>query len=110
MTTEMMLNERNDELTVLRHLQERGWSKCSLGALVGLLGGVISPLFGSLLTAVGWITGPTWHGLAIQRTGTFLLFLTIPLLLFGAHCLDLVDKNAKQERKEDRVKNSENSN
>jgi len=58
----------------------------------GLAGGIISPLIGSVLTAISWVTGATWHGLAVQRIGTVLLFLTIPLLLLGAHCLDRSDK------------------
>jgi hypothetical protein len=62
------------------------------GASCGLCFGILSPLVGSLLTAISWFTGPYWHGFFIQRDGTVLLFLTIPFLIFGAHCLDLMDK------------------
>jgi hypothetical protein len=39
-----------------------------------------------------WFTGAVWHGHSLQRFSTILLFLTIPLLVLGAHCLDLLDK------------------
>jgi hypothetical protein len=61
----------------------------------GLSCGIISPLIGSVLTAIAWFTGPEWHGLPLHRGGTVLLFLTIPFLIFGAHCLDLIDKQNK---------------
>lgn len=69
-----------------------GWTWRTAGAVFGLCGGFIAPLIGSILTAISWFTGPEWHGFFLQRDGTVLLFLTIPLLMFGAHCLDLMDK------------------
>jgi hypothetical protein len=71
---------------------------------------------GSALTAIAWFTGPVWHGFAMQRDGTVLLFLTIPLLIFGAHCLDLMDKQEEEVtqarfnsfRQESRKKGNEN--
>ena len=33
---------------------------------------------------------------SLHRDGTVLLFLTIPLLIFGAHCLDLMDKHDEE--------------
>lgn len=80
---------------VLNELQIHGWTWKSAGGVLGLFGGIISPLLGSILTAISWLTGPVWHGLSLQRYGTVLLFLTIPLLLFGAHCLDLMEKQDK---------------
>ena len=59
---------------------------------MGLLGGIIAPLIGSALTAIAWYTGPAWHGFFVQRDGLIFLALTIPLLIFGAHCLDLIDR------------------
>jgi hypothetical protein len=78
--------------TVLSELRPRGWTWKTGGAGFGLSCGIISPLIGSVLTAIAWFTGPEWHGLTLHRGGTVLLFLTIPLLIFGAHCLDLIDK------------------
>lgn len=81
---------------VVAQLHLHGWNWRSVGGVIGLCGGIISPLVGSILTALTWITGPVWHGLILHRYGSVLLFLTIPLLLFGAHCLDLIEKQAKK--------------
>ena len=88
----LISNMSDEHLPSLSELRARGWNRNTFGAVLGMAGGIISPLIGSVLTAISWITGPTWHGLAVQRDGTVLLFLTIPLLLFGAHCLDRSEK------------------
>ena len=75
------------------------WTWTSGGAFCGLCLGIICPLLGSILTAIAWFTGPHWHGFSVQRYGTVLLFLTIPLLIFGGHCLDLMDKQDEEGRK-----------
>jgi hypothetical protein len=73
---------------------QRGWGWRSCGAIAGLSGGIIAALMGSLLTAITWFIS---IGSSYLRTlGTILLFMTIPLLVFGAHCLDL------SERRKDR--------
>ena len=94
--TKLMPRDLSEQVTVHR------WSWRASGAVFGLSFGIISPLIGSILTAIAWFTGPEWHGFFIQRYGTVLLFLTIPLLVFGAHCLDLMDKQdegANEHRK-----------
>src|SRR5215471_7867419 len=96
MTNEFGL--RHSEVTpsrVMHELRGHGWTLKSCGACLGLLGGIVAPLFGSALTAFSWLFGD-WHGLHEQRVGTVLLFLTIPLLIFGAHCLDLIDGDDKE--------------
>lgn len=85
--------------SVINELRLHGWSWKSSGAVFGLCGGITSPLIGSILTAIAWFSGPTWHGFAMQRDGTVLLFLTIPLLILGAHCLDLMDQQEENVRK-----------
>ena len=75
-----------------------GWTWTAVGAAFGLSCGIISPIIGSVLTAIAWFTGPEWHGLPLHQGGTILLFLTIPFLIFGAHCLDLSDKQRRQSR------------
>ena len=90
--------EHDDDLSPERlrvALRRHGWTLKSTGACVGLLGGVVAPLVGLALTALAWFIGD-WHGFHIGRDGTVLLFLTIPLLIFGAHCLDLLDKEDKK--------------
>ena len=73
----------------------RGWTWKGVGALVGLGGGLVSLLVGSVFTVVGWLTGPIWHGL-VQRISTGLFLVTLPLLFFGAHCLDLIDQEESE--------------
>jgi hypothetical protein len=77
---------------LLEEVRVHGWTWRARGVVFGLCCGIISPLIGSVLTAAAWFTGPKWHGLFLQRDGTLLLFLTIPLLILGAHCLDLLEQ------------------
>jgi hypothetical protein len=79
-------------------MRVHGWTWKSGGAVCGLGFGLICPLVGTILTAIMWLTGPEWHGFHLQRSGTVLLFLTIPLLIFGAHCLDLVDRQDREAK------------
>ena len=95
------LNTHEDDLPTLKQFKHRGWTRTNCGAACGLLGGLLIGLSGSVLTAFSWFTGPGWHGFALQRIGTALLFTMIPLLLFGAHCLDLSDKKSEAEKKND---------
>jgi hypothetical protein len=95
MTSESLLPEMR-MLGLVKRTRVDDWNWRNGGAFFGICGGLLSPLLGSTLTAITWFTGPQWHGLFLQRDGTVLLFLTIPLLIFGAHCLDLEDQ---QERK-----------
>ena len=94
MVTQMVVSNPNHNESIFSNILTRGLNRNTCGAVFGLIGGIVAPIFGSLLTVVGWLSGPTWHGFAVQRIGTVLLFLTIPLLLFGAHCLDRADRNA----------------
>src|SRR5262245_30881175 len=66
------------------------WPVC--GAGIGLVGCVISPLLGALLTAVSWIEGNRGYGPLLHKVGTVLFLLTIPLLIFGGYCLDVLEK------------------
>ena len=83
-------------------LRDHGWTWKSTGACIGLFGGVIAPLVGLALTALAWFIGD-WHGFHVGRDGAVLLFLTIPLLILGAHCLDLLD----QDKKSDEIRDEE---
>ena len=98
MTTEFAVRDNGVSSERLRGaFRDHGWTMKSTGACVGLIGGVIAPLVGLALTALAWFIGD-WHGFHLGRDGTILLFLTIPLLIFGAHCLDLLDKDTQRAR------------
>src|SRR5262245_28122224 len=65
----------------------------TFGAMVGLMGVVLSALFGSLFTLVSWFSANEDARRSLSTLGTTLLFLTIPLLLLGGYCLDLLEKD-----------------
>ena len=65
----------------------------SMGAVAGLAGGVLAGILGGLLTAVCWFVTDTGARHLISVVGTTLLFLTIPLIIFGGYCMDWSDKD-----------------
>ena len=99
MTTEYSLQKMKLKPgRLMEQMRVHGWTWRSGGAVCGLCFGIISPVIGSVLTAIAWFTGPEWHGLPLHRGGTVLFFLTIPFLIFGAHCLDLMDKQNERAK------------
>jgi high-affinity Fe2+/Pb2+ permease len=79
----------------LTHRSDSGrWDCQSLGAIIGMAGGIIVAFLGSLLTFGSWFMRGE-IGRFEHVAGTVLLFLTIPLLVLGAHCLDLVERRKK---------------
>jgi len=75
-----------------RLIEINPWAWQSIGALSGLIGGVLSPVLGMLLIAVTWFikSEPIFSTLNVLCIVPFVL--TIPLLTFGAHCLDLLER------------------
>jgi len=80
--------------------------KCSAGAVLGLAGGIISGCVGAVLSVSAWFEGTAGIGAYLRTAGTVLFVLMIPLLVFGAHCLDMFEKRKKSER-ESRFKEDE---
>ena len=81
----------------LTHLSNSGrWDCRSLGAIIGMAGGIIVAFLGSLLTFGSWFMRGE-IGRFEHVAGTVLLLLTIPLLVLGAHCLDLVERRKQGE-------------
>ena len=76
----------------IEQMDVHGWNWRSVGAVFGLCFGICSPIAGSILTIVAWVSGPRWHGFLIHRDATALFALTSPMLILGAHCLDLLDR------------------
>jgi hypothetical protein len=66
---------------------------------LGLAGGVIALILGSIVTAVSWFIDPNWHGVFLHQTSTFIFVLAIPFFILGAHCLDLIDKEKLRHEK-----------
>jgi hypothetical protein len=65
----------------------------SLGAVFGLAGGMLASLFGASLTAICWFVTDLGAHHALSEMGTALLFMAIPLLIFGGYCMDWMEKN-----------------
>jgi len=61
------------------------WTWTSGGAFCGLCFGDICPIIGSIFYSNRVVHRSGWHGFLYTARRHVLLFLTIPLLIFGAH-------------------------
>jgi hypothetical protein len=68
------------------------------GAVLGLVGGGLCALLGSLLTALSWLVREPQGKQLVHTLGGDMLCLTIPLLLLGGVCLDWWEKGAPTSR------------
>ena len=96
MTSGTPLQNADLPTSIISELRFHGWCWKSCGAMVGLVGGIILPLIGLLMPGLAWFIDPDWHGLHMQRLSMLLLLLAFPLLIFGAHCLDLMDQEIEK--------------
>jgi hypothetical protein len=64
--------------------------------LTGLGGGLLAIAFGAMLSAVAWVRGNETGGISMHGVGSILLLSTLPLLILGAHCLDLLDRKVER--------------
>jgi hypothetical protein len=61
--------------------------------------------FGVGLSVAAWLASSWWAGVWMHRCGVALLVLSVPLLAYGAHCFDCVDRqkstaiNAEKNRR-----------
>ncbi|MFL6332710.1 MAG: hypothetical protein ACJ754_05125 [Pyrinomonadaceae bacterium] len=75
--------------------QNCSWDCWSWGAILGIGGGIVAVVVGSVLTAVAWFERA---GSYAGTVGTILLFAVIPLLIVGALSLDVEERKRKRER------------
>jgi hypothetical protein len=75
-----------------RLIEVNPWTWQSIGAVSGLIGGVLSPVIGTLLIAVTWFIHSERIVSSLNGLSIISFVLTIPLLTFGAHCLDLLER------------------
>lgn len=68
------------------------WAWQSIGAVSGLVGGVLMPVLGTLLILVTWLIHSERVVSSLDGLGIASFALTIPLMTFGAHCLDLLER------------------
>lgn len=64
-----------------------------VGAVVGLAGGIFAAASGAVFTAASWFVNNEGVRQWLSTAGTVLFFLTIPLIIFGAFCMDWADKD-----------------
>jgi hypothetical protein len=74
------------------------WTRLRTLELLGLGGGIAALFLGLVLCAVGWAEGAREGGHVLVIIGTVLLLVAAPLLLLGAHCLDLEESRARRTR------------
>jgi hypothetical protein len=90
------LRETEAHLKELYQATRRGgWTWQAVGAVSGLAGGIITATIGALLSACAWMLGAETVGLSLHRAGSILLLSTIPMLVLGACCLDLLEKSGR---------------
>ncbi len=72
------------------------WAWQSIGAVLGLVGGILSPVLGTLLIAVMWFIHSQEEISALNVLSIVSFVLTLPLLAGGAHCLDLLERKTAE--------------
>jgi membrane protein implicated in regulation of membrane protease activity len=72
--------------------------RTSVGAMFGLAG-IITLFIGAALNIAAWLAGGWWAGAWIQGIGIALLALTVPLLAYGAHCFDCVERESRAAKR-----------
>lgn len=77
--------------SAIRKSLRGSWNWKSCGAVFGLCSGLIFPILALILTVISWFSDPAWHGFFLHTAATSLFVVAFPLLIFGAHCLDLLD-------------------
>ena len=103
------VNRSNDSLLEFKATQARlrelyvwtrrgVWTWQAACAVSCLSGGILAAASGALLSAVAWARGDESGGLSMHGVGSVLLLSTIPLLILGAHCLDLMEREHKQDQ------------
>lgn len=77
-------------------VRKNPWAWQSIGAVLGLVGGILSPVLGTLLIAVMWFIGSQEEISVLNVFSIVSFVLTIPLLAEGAHCLDLLERKTAE--------------
>lgn len=66
----------------------------TLGTIAGLAGGTASALLGGLLVLASWLSVDSGTKHWLSKAATVALLLTIPLIILGAFCLDLIERTS----------------
>ena len=68
------------------------WSWQSAGATFGIAGGMLSIILGLWLWALVQFLAPVGFGSSLHLLSNIFLVIPLPLLAWGAYCLDLLEK------------------
>lgn len=95
-----LLKEQTEDTARLKKLYSGArqgiWTWQASGAMFGLAGGAVAAILGAVLLFVALIAGDQSEGLSLHGIGNILLLSTIPLLILGACCLDLLEKQTEK--------------
>jgi hypothetical protein len=71
-------------------IMKNPWAWQSVCAVFGLVGGVIFPLLGAIADVMAWFVNSETVTSYLRVSSIVLCALTLPLLILGASCLDLL--------------------
>lgn len=75
-------------------IRKARWTRQSIGASVGLAGGLLSILLGALLWPTVTLLAPGSFRAFLNLIEILFFALSLPLLSLGAHCLDSLETRA----------------
>ena len=70
----------------------------TVGAIVGMTGGIAAAISGALLMVAGWLSANDGARHWLSTAGSALLCLTIPLIILAAFCLDWMEKEKPRQQ------------
>jgi hypothetical protein len=73
-------------------IRKNSWTRQSIGASVGLTGGLLSIILGSLLWAIVSFLVRDGFGSFLNSVEILFFALSLPLLALGVYCLDLLEQ------------------
>ena len=73
-------------------IKKNPWAWQSVCAVVGLAGGVIAPLFGAMADVITWFGSSETVNSYLHVLSIVFCALTLPLIILGALCLDLLQR------------------
>lgn len=75
-------------------IRENRWTRPSIGASLGVSGGLLSIILGTLLWVTVSLLAPGGFRSLLNAIEILFFALSLPLLALGAYCLDLLEKRA----------------
>lgn len=76
-------------------IRKNPWAWQSVCAVLGLAGGVIAPILGAIFDVITWFVHSILVNSYLHVISIVLCALTLPLLILGASCLDLLEAKTK---------------